>query len=85
MKAFADAVFFEDWADDEGRASGGEEEGEEALGLAPVDAGEVGERGAAGDADGGELVGWCMSARARSKRCWRSASVIGTWLRWCGS
>ena len=54
--ALADAAFFEDGADDEGAALGGEGPGEEALGLAPAEAGEVGERGAGGDDDGVDFV-----------------------------
>ena len=54
--AFADTAFFEDRTDNEGRAGGWEGPGEEALGLAPAETGEVGERGASGDDDGVDLV-----------------------------
>jgi len=54
--ALADAAFFEDWADDEGASFDGEDPGEEALGLAPTQTGEVVERGAGGDDEGVDLV-----------------------------
>ena len=54
--ALADATFFEDGADDEGCAFGGEGPCEEALRLAPAEAGEVVERGAGGDDDGVDAV-----------------------------
>ena len=54
--ALADAAFFKDRADDEGASFGGEDPGEEALGLAPTQAGEVVERGAGGDDEGVDLV-----------------------------
>ena len=39
-----------------GGAGGGQDPGEEAFGLAGVSSGEVGERGAAGDDDGGDIL-----------------------------
>ena len=56
VHALADAALFEDGADDEGCAGGGEGPAEEALGLAPGEAGEVGEGGAGGDDDGVDFV-----------------------------
>ena len=49
---FGEMVALEGRADDEGRGGFGEDVGEEALGLAPVGAGEVEERGAGGEEDG---------------------------------
>ena len=50
------AGFFKDRADDVGIAGGGEDPGEKALGLTGVDACEVGERRAAGDAESGDAA-----------------------------
>ena len=49
---FGEAVALEVGADDEGRGGGGDDVGEEALGLAPARGGEVLQRGAGGDEDG---------------------------------
>ena len=54
--ALADAAFFKDGADDEGASFGGEDPGEEALGLAPTQASEVVERGAGGHDERVDLV-----------------------------
>ena len=56
VHALADAAFFEDGADDERCAGGGEGPAEEALGLAPGEAGEVTQGCSGGDDEGAEFV-----------------------------
>ena len=76
VHAFADAALFEGGTDDEGAAGCGEDPGEEALGLTPAEAGEVGE-GGAGAMTRASMWLWCRRLRARSRRCSRSARVMG--------
>ena len=54
--ALTDAALFEDWTDDEGRAFDRKNPGEEALGLPPGEAGEVGERVSGADDEGVDLL-----------------------------